>query len=397
MFERALLVHYHEIGLKGRNRAVFERRLLENIRFALEDLPLPEPIRIASRVLVPAGDAGGSERAQALERVARQPGVTSVGDAYVTSRDVGEIGRAALIALGEAADGSFKVEARRSATAQGLSGTEMNVEVGAYLVEKTGRRVDLSRPDAIVRVEVVQGEAYVFSRRVEGVGGLPTGVSGHVVALLSAGIDSPVAAWRAIKRGAVVTALHLSGEPHTDGHSARIAGDLCERLGLYGGLAALQVVRFGDLQKEISLFAPPDLRVLLYRRLMLRIAEEVAREVGALALVTGESLGQVASQTLENIAAVDAAATIAVLRPLIGMDKNEIITRARTIGTYDMSIEPHTDCCTLFMPRRPATHATIAELDEAERGLDVSRMVADAMGSRTTRTYRCAAMRGSAR
>ncbi len=228
-------------------------------------------------------------------------------------------------------------------------------------------------------VEVVQGEAYIYSRKIPGVGGLPVGTAGKVVALLSAGIDSPVATYRLMKRGAIVVAVHFSGRPQTNDLSERLVTEIGEVLERSGGLGRIYYVPFGDLQKEISLIAPPDLRVLLYRRLMVRVAEAIAAFENGKALVTGESLGQVASQTLENIRAVDEVATLPVLRPLIGSDKVEIIAEARRIGTYQLSTHDHVDCCTLFMPRNPETHASVRQVLQGEAELELERMVADAL------------------
>lgn len=388
MFERVALVHYHEIGLKGHNRSSFEHRLRANLDSVVWGLTAEPASHISSRLAVPITD--DAHREEILLRVARVPGVSYVGDALVTAREVPDIESAALLVLAEAGEyDSFRVEARRSNTDYPVGSMDTNVALGRFLVERTGKRVDLGDPDATVYVEVVQGSAYVYTRRVEGVGGLPVGTSGRVVALLSAGIDSPVAAWRLMKRGAVVVAVHFSGTPHTSDLSVRLATQIGHVLERSEGLGRMYVVPFGDLQKEVSLASPPDLRVLLYRRLMLRVAEAIAAPEGARALVTGESLGQVASQTLDNIAAVDTAATIPVLRPLIGMDKNEIIAQARVLGTYEISAQQHDDCCTLFMPRTPATRASIAEVDAAEIPLDLDRMVVDALGSMTHADFRC--------
>ncbi len=391
MFERVALVHYHEIGLKGRNRASFENRLRLNLDSACAGLTTARTERISSRLLVPVTD--GSRADALLERIAGLPGISSVADALVTARDLGEIESAALQLLVEAPEGPFAVDARRSNTDFPVSSHEMNVEVGRFLVERTGRRVDLSHPAATVWIEVVQGSAYVYSRRLQAAGGLPVGTAGKVMALLSAGIDSPVAAWRTMKRGAVVVAVHFSGQPFTGDLSARLAGEIGHVLERHEGLGRLYVVPFGELQREISLTSPPGLRVLLYRRLMLRVAEELKVHGGAHALLTGESLGQVASQTLENIAAVDRAATMPVLRPLVGMDKNEIIAEARRLGTFEISSQSHEDCCTLFMPRMPVTRAKVADVDEAEDALDLRRMVAEALEVSTHEDFRCPAYR----
>jgi thiamine biosynthesis protein ThiI len=280
-----------------------------------------------------------------------------------------------------AADGAraFAIKARRSATDHPEPSVEIARRVGERVRLDTGLKVDLTDPDVTCHIDVVHDQAFVYARKVPGPGGLPVGSAGRVVALLSAGIDSPVAAWRIIRRGAVVVGVHFSGRPHTDASSEEAVLQIGGVLERTGGLGRIYTVPFGDLQREISLAAPPDLRVLLYRRLMVRVAERIADEERAKALVTGESLGQVAAQTLENIAAIDAVARRPVFRPLIGSDKQEIAAEARRIGTFEISTRPQADCCTLFMPRTPETHARIEEVDEAEAQLEVERMVSDAL------------------
>ncbi|MDP2183282.1 MAG: tRNA uracil 4-sulfurtransferase ThiI [Actinomycetota bacterium] len=396
MFERAALIHYHEIGLKGRNRSAFERRLQTNIQALIGELTSASAECVSSRLLVRATDV--SKLDALCEAIAAVPGVAYVAPVYITSREMHDLKSAALLAI-RAVSGweSFAIDARRSNTDFPVSSMELNRILGQHVVDETGARVDLTSPDVTCWVEVVQGDAYVFSRKIPGVGGLPVGTAGKVVALLSAGIDSPVAAWRMMKRGAVVVGVHFSGRPQTNDLSERFVTEIAGALQRYGGLGRVYYVPFGDLQKEISLAAPPDLRVLLYRRLMIRVAEEIAAFENAKALVTGESLGQVASQTLENITAVDEVATLPVLRPLIGNDKLEIIAGARAIGTYALSTQSHEDCCTLFMPRMPATHATVAEVLAGEADLDIPRMTADAVASLTFRDFPCPAYRSPRR
>jgi thiamine biosynthesis protein ThiI len=325
-------------------------------------------------------------------RIALLPGVGYVAPVYVTSRDAHDLNSAGLLAIQQTPDArTFAVDARRSNTDHPVGSMDMNAAVGQHIVDETGLAVNLDAPDATAWIEVVGGEAYVFGRKFAGTGGLPVGSAGKVIALLSAGIDSPVASWRMLKRGAVVVGVHFSGRPHTSDSSERLVDEIVRELEPYGGIGRVYYVPFGALQKEISLSVPPDLRVLLYRRLMIRVAEAVARFENGKALVTGESLGQVASQTLENIAAVDEAATLPVLRPLIGTDKLEIIGQAREIGTYELSIQSQEDCCTLFMPRTPETHAKLAEVIKADAALDQERMVADALAQTVYREYACAA------
>jgi thiamine biosynthesis protein ThiI len=396
VFERAVLVHYHEIGLKGRNRGRFERALQTNLVAAIGELSTVGVERVASRLIIPVALSNAEE---VLSRVAAVPGISSASLAFVTSRDPAEMEQAAILAVREAGASAktFAIAARRSATDHQERSLEMNRRIGAAVQEATGLGVNLDAPDVLCRVEVVQGEVYTYARRVEGPGGLPVGTSGKVVSLLSAGIDSPVATWRIIRRGAVAVGVHFSGRPQTDDRSEHVVAEICEVLERTGGLARLYVVPFGDLQREISLAAPPDLRILLYRRLMVRVAEAIAAEERAGALVTGESLGQVASQTLENIAAVDQAATLPVLRPLSGNDKQEIVTEARALGTFELSTQQVSDCCTLFMPRSPETHASVRQVVKGESELDLPKMVADALADITWTDFACATYRAPKR
>ena len=386
MFERVCLIHYAEIGLKGRNRAQFERRLRDNLEAALVGLPVGPAEKVVSRVAFRVTDPDAV--LTVARRIAEIPGVAAVSLAHRTGRSQTEIEQAALLAIRErGAFVTFAVDSKRSNTDYPVPSMETNRLVGAFLVRETGAKVNLSAPDVKVRIDVVQGDVYVSSRRVAGVGGLPVGASGRVVSLLSAGIDSPVATWRMIRRGALAVGVHFSGRPQTSDLSERLADELGCALARTGGMARIYYVPFGDLQKEISLSCPPDLRVLLYRRLMVRVAEKIAYTERARALITGESLGQVASQTLENIAAIDEAATLPVLRPLIGSDKLEIIRDAQRIGTYELSIVDHADCCTLFMPRTPETHAKLPAVLQAWDALPHQRMVVDALAGMEWRDY----------
>jgi thiamine biosynthesis protein ThiI len=253
---------------------------------------------------------------------------------------------------------------------------ELNRELGTFVVERTGARVDLHHAELEIHVEVLPAETFIYVDRVAGPGGLPVGASGTVVALLSGGIDSPVAAWRMIKRGCRVVFVHFHSVPYLPDVSRGKARALVERLTAWQYASRLFLVPFGEIQREIVLSVPGPARVVIYRRMMVRIAEALARQVGAPALVTGESLGQVASQTLSNIACIDDAATMPVFRPLIGTDKLEITAEAQRLGTFETSIEPDADCCTLFTPRHPATRMSEEATRAVEATLDISRLVA---------------------
>lgn len=388
---RIALVHYHEIALKGRNRGAFERRLQANIAWALREVPDVEVLRTASRVLVRIHDE--VRLGSVVDAITRTPGVAYVVTGIETHATPEALTATSLAVAAEeiAARGeaihTFAIQAHRSATEYPERSIEINRRVGEDVRQATGLRVNLDEPDLAIRIIVVQGRAFVCAHRAQGPGGLPVGSSGKTVALLSAGIDSPVAAWRIMKRGAMIIGVHFSGRPQTPAHSEYCAADIARTLGAYGGMARLYIVAFGDIQREIALRTPDSLRILLYRREMIRVAEALAAREGALALVTGESLGQVASQTLENLAAIDAAAQLPILRPLVGSDKQEIIAEARRIGTYDLSIASHDDCCTLFMPQKPETHVRPGQLEEAEASLDVSELTRQALAAVSVRDF----------
>ncbi|MGH2731686.1 MAG: tRNA uracil 4-sulfurtransferase ThiI, partial [Actinomycetota bacterium] len=270
----------------------------------------------------------------------------------------------------------FRVRARKGHSSYPESSHRVNEVVGQAIKDASGARVDLDHAGWTCHIELVGRRAFLYSRRVEGPGGLPLGASGKVLALLSGGIDSPVAAWELAKRGASVDFVHFHGQPFSDPSSVRQATRLAERLIPWLLRSGLWLVPFGDIQAEIVTSAPQELRVVLYRRFMMRIAQALAMRGGAEALVTGESLGQVASQTLPNLAAIDAVVDrLPVLRPLIGRDKIEIEALARRIGTYEISIDPHQDCCVLFVPRRVTTRARPDELEAVEAELEVEELV----------------------
>lgn len=375
MASRVCLVHYHEIGLKGNNRARFERILMDNIKAALAAFSVATITRISGHILVTFSVPGEAERAFPL--IAKVPGVARVSLAFHTNREPGEYCAAAIKALEEFGEfNSFKVVARRSNTDYELTSMDLNKQVGEVLCNAfPDKKVLMKGCDAQVHVLVVQGSVYVYARSERGVGGLPQGSAGKVVTLLSSGIDSPVATWLLARRGAVPVPIHFSGRPQTADTSEYLCQDIIQALAPCVQVGRLYVIPFGDCQREISIACPSDLRVIMYRRVMYAVAERIAQLEGAKALVTGESLGQVASQTLENIMAVNEVVDIPVFRPLIGSDKQEIIARAEQIGTYDISTQTAPDCCTLFMPRRPETHAKLDEVHAAWEMFDHEAMI----------------------
>lgn len=395
-FQRIILVHYHEIGLKGRNRSVFEKRLQKNLEALLRDYPIVTIHRISGRILVFLKEGTSLAVAnQCTDAILGVPGVARVSCGFKVERDMALMGQAAVLSLGEAgAFESFKVSARRNHTDFPIDSMQMNRDIGEVLCETfPAKRVQMKGQDVTVGVEVVQNAAYVYARSERGIGGLPVGSSGTVVSLLSSGIDSPVALWRMARRGAVCIGVHFSGRPQTSDASEFLVDDIARVLERTGCIARVYVVPFGDYQREISVSAPPALRVILYRRLMFRVAEELARREHAGALVTGESLGQVASQTLDNIKATNAAVTLPVLRPLIGSDKLEIIDQAQQLGTFDISSQDAPDCCTLFMPRNPETHAKLAEVEAAEAVFPLEQWVTELADAAEAHDYACPSYR----
>jgi thiamine biosynthesis protein ThiI len=381
-----VVAHYHEVGLKGNNRGFFERILARNIRSTLRATGYRSVRVIPGRLLIDLGP--GTDPAAVTERLGRVFGLSSFSPGITAPAEMDAVVAAALRLAAGASFASFRVRARRGNSSFPASSQVVNEVVGQAIKDASGARVDLSHAEWTCYIELVQNKAYLYADRLPGPGGLPAGSGGRVVALLSGGIDSPVAAWELAKRGASVTAIHFHGQPYSDRSSARQAARLAEALTPWLLDVELWLVPFGEVQAEIVTTARGDLRTVLYRRSMMRIAEALALQLGAEALVTGESLGQVASQTLPNLRAIDAAVSgLPVLRPLIGRDKIEIEGLARRIGTYEISIDPHQDCCVLFAPRQATTRAGISDLESAESVLDLPALVAKALANAEVRRF----------
>jgi tRNA uracil 4-sulfurtransferase len=392
MTQPAIVVHYHELWLKGRNRRFFVSKLGSNLRLALEGIPLRKVDRPNDRLIVHLGDGGSID--EALRRIERISGVAYYAVARPVERDLEALCRAAWQEIEPLRFTSFAVRAKRSDKSFPHNSSAIERAVGKYLLDSlttAGRQVQvkLKAPEVTCRIEITSGPALVYARKIQGPGGLPANTAGKMTCLLSGGFDSAVAAYHMMKRGAHLSFVHFYGTGARPGESSvHIARGLVRQLAPWQFTAKLYRVPFEEIQREIVRFAPEACRVLLYRRMMLRIAEAIARRDGALALVTGDSLGQVASQTLRNMVSVEAAAKMPVFRPLVGTDKMEIIETARKIGTYDISSEPFHDCCPVFMPRSPALYASPAELEAAEVGLDVPRLVRQGLEGAVLETYR---------
>ncbi len=386
------LVHYHEIGLKGNNRSTFEHKLIDNLRATLKGLPVSSVERISGHLLVRLAPAADYDAAMTVYgRIRQTPGVARVSFARCCEVSSEQYCEAAYLELAASGDfESFKVDSRRSNTNIALNSLDLNREVGSYLCERfPDKVVRMKGQDRTVHVYVIQGSVYVYVKTDEGVGGLPVGSAGKVISLLSSGIDSPVASWRMLRRGAIVVGLHFSGRPQTSDTSEWLVQDIIEKLSPAGGFGRLYVVPFGDIQRRIARAVPDDLRIIMYRRMMFSFACRLSAIEHAKALVTGESLGQVASQTLENIMAVDEMSTIPVFRPLIGSDKREIMAEAERLGTLEISNQKAADCCTLFMPRSPETHVRLSEAHEVWDSFDHEAMLDEMMDLLEYRSFNC--------
>jgi thiamine biosynthesis protein ThiI len=382
----SIIVHYGEIALKGRNRPWFIHVLVRSIRTLLADLSVSRVRSHIGRIVITLDCDDDWPEVRA--RLSRLPGISNFANAERTPADVEAIASKVEEGVAGRQARSFRVLARRADKRFPVPSPELERIVGARVQRLTGWPVNLSKPDFVIRVEVLTNEAYVFLGRESGSGGLPVATSGRVMTLLSGGIDSPVAAWRMIRRGCRTHFVHFHSYPILSRTSQDKARELVRLLTRHQLRSKLFLVPFGAVQQQIVLAVPPALRVVIYRRMMTRIAETLARDNRAYALITGDSVGQVASQTVENLSVVSKVATLPLLRPLIGMDKEEITTDAKRIGTYDTSIVPDDDCCTLFTPRSPTTGASLADVEGAEAALDVAGLTAQAVAAAEFEVFR---------
>ncbi len=366
------LVHYHEIGLKGRNRSAFVQILLANIRASFVGLNIRQIVALHDRVLV---RSGGDDQDKILCLLRRIPGVSHIMPAFETPRDLAAIVERVIPLVKERDPHSFCVSATRSDKTFPRDSNEINREVGRAIESALEIPVRLEHPDCTVYIRVLPNHCYIAFEKIPGVRGLPVGASGDAISLLSGGIDSPVASYLMMLRGLRLQFVHFHSFPFLGRASQEKSEELARVLATFQQGAVFHLSPLGEAQRAIVAHVPAKFRVLLYRRLMFRIARAIAARERAAALVTGENLGQVASQTLENIAAVGEASDLLVFRPLIGMDKIEIINRARSIGTYDISIRPDQDCCTLFLPQHPATRSSAGELDGMEQSIPIEDLV----------------------
>jgi tRNA uracil 4-sulfurtransferase len=369
----SVLIRYHEIALKKGNRRYFIELLRRNLISAVKDLGIKEIRSLPARVLLTFKADYDTE--VLTERIRSVFGVANFSMVERTPRDIDALRARILESLDGRRFSSFRIDTQRGDKTFGLKSPEINRQLGAAVKDQSGARVDLTHAELTVTVEILPRDAFFGFNKIAGPGGLPVGASGRVVALISGGIDSPVAAYRMMQRGCRLIFVHFHSTPYLDQTSQEKVRQLVTELTRCQYQSRLYLIPFGEIQRQIVAAVARPLRVILYRRMMLRIAEQVARREKCQALITGESLAQVASQTLENIAVIEEASRLPILRPLVGMDKQEIIDQARRIGTYEISSIPDQDCCQLFVPKHPATRARLADVQEDERRLDVEDLI----------------------
>lgn len=376
--KEVLLIKNGELALKGLNRSTFEDMLVKNIRRRLKASVGKFEFTKSQSTIVAAPADEDIDFDAAVETVKKIFGIAAFSKAAVAEKDFEDIKRVALEYLGDELRSAktFKVNAKRSDKAFPMKSPEICREVGAHLLRNIKTlKVDVHNPDVTVTVEVRDSNVFIHGNQIKGAGGMPVGSAGRVALLVSGGIDSPVAGWMMAKRGLQLNAIHFAAPPYTSKRAEMKVRDLVSIVAKYSGRVNFAVVNFTEIQETIKEKCPEELFTIIMRRLMMRIAERLAARDNCGALVTGESLGQVASQTLGAIACTNAVTDMPVFRPLIGMDKDEIITISRKIGAFDTSILPYEDCCTVFTPKHPRTRPTLELIEKAESAVDFSEMI----------------------
>jgi tRNA uracil 4-sulfurtransferase len=382
----SIVVHYKELALKGKNRPWFIRLLVRNLKGALAGLHVASIKSRMGRIELELGP--GAPPDEVRERLRRVFGIANFSYASRALHDFSALAAAIDRDLGDRHPASFRVSATRSDKNLPFTSPTVEREVGGLIKQARGWRVDLTRPALTVHIEMLPDGAFYFFDKEPGAGGMPSGSGGKVACLLSGGIDSPVAAYRLMRRGCSVVLIHFHSYPILSRASQEKVREIAALLTKHQLRSRLLLVPFGELQQQVVLSVPPEMRVVIYRRLMLRIAERLARRARARALVTGEVIGQVASQTLENLTVIAQVSGLQILRPLVGMDKDEITAEATRIGTYPISIIPDQDCCTLFTPRHPVTRARLADVELAEQALPIEEMVTAAIAATGVENFR---------
>lgn len=376
-----ILIRYGEIALKGNNRKFFLNTLQQNIQQKLKGFPNIRVKKTQGRMFVLLN---GQDPDPIIEICKNIFGIYSLSLAIKVSHDLEEIKEAALYALQNSKAKTFKVAVRRADKKFPIGSQEMNHILGGHLLQNTsGFTVDVHEPDVEIKVEIRNTGTYVTSDVIKGLGGLPVGSSSRTLLLLSGGIDSPVAGYLAMKRGVQVDAIHFHSPPYTSERAKQKVIDLAKTLTKYTHKINVHLVPFTKLQQEIFKQIPDRYTMTVMRRVMVKISERVCQEQGILSMTTGESLGQVASQTMESMNVINEVTNYPIIRPLVAMDKEEVVAIAKQIDTYDISIRPYEDCCTIFMPKSPATNPTREKINHFESQADFSELMEEAIKEMT--------------
>jgi len=374
-----ILVRYGEIILKGNNRSYFEKKLISNIKLALEG----ENVKIKfaqARIYVEPEDA--SKINKIMKKIIKVFGVVSVSPAIKIASDLEVIKETAVKLIEEKNTGkTFKVEARRGDKNFPLTSPEISRTIGGYILSKCNDlTVDVNEPETVLDIEVRE-ETYLYIEKIQAFGGMPIGTNGKGLLLVSGGIDSPVAGFMLARRGVEIDAVHFFSPPYTGPKAKEKVIDLCKIVSQYSQKINLYMINFTEAQLQIRDNCPKEQMVIIMRRIMMRIAERIANEKGCDALITGENIGQVASQTMKAIVTTNEVVNLPIFRPLIGMDKNDIVNIAKKIGTYETSILPYEDCCTIFVPKHPETKPRVEKIRESETHLDIEKIIEDCMNN----------------
>ncbi|MFW5981323.1 MAG: tRNA uracil 4-sulfurtransferase ThiI [bacterium] len=392
---QAILVRYGEISLKGNNRSFFVNKLVENIKQALKGTGKYKIEKTYGRVYLYIDD----QPEKYIEKMKMIPGIVSLSPIAITTLDFQDIKKTAVDLFKKTVTdypATFKVETSRPNKKFPMKSPEINMDLGGHILDEINKdinqeendklTVDVHNPDCLVNLEIRKDKTLIYTRRVDGVGGLPVGSSGSGLLLLSGGIDSPVAGWMAMKRGMTLNAIYFHSFPYTSDRAKEKVLDLAKVLSSYGVRINLFISHFTDIQMEIQKKCPAKYNITIMRRFMLRIASKIARENGDLSLITGESIGQVASQTLESMHVINEVTNLPIIRPLICMDKTEIMDISRQIGSYDISIQPYEDCCTIFVPKHPVTRPGLEDTRDAEAGLiaDMDQLIEESIAKSET-------------
>ena len=380
-----IIVKFHEPALKGRNRPLFIKKIVDNLKLSTQDLPVKRIWH--RRLIIGVCIEYEANISEISNRIANCFGVAKFYPAYGVEKNMAAVFNLLKEILAEMKFESFRITAKRSSKNFNLTSGEINRHVGKFVQEFSNSKVQLKNPELEIIVEVMEDQIFIHTQEARGHGGMPVGVSGRAMALMSGGIDSPVAIWHMLKRGATVDMLHFHSYPLVDKSSIEKACDLAKVLTHHQYKSRLFLAPLSKIQQKIIVEVPPAYRVILYRRFMIRIAEKLAKSKKSIALITGESLAQVASQTLENISAIDAVASIPILRPLIGTNKDEIINHAKKIGTYEISIQPDQDCCSLFVPKHPIIAAKSHVLESFENSLPMNQMIDTSIEETTEKKF----------